>query len=78
MNIEKLFKKAEKFFVLKKSDQEKKEGKREKLRASLIKKIATIKKKVKKTDSSDEKIVFKKHLDVLNAFLEKLNDKKDS
>lgn len=74
MNIEKLFKKAEKFFVLDKSIQEKKEIKREKLENSFIKKIANIKKKIKTTQDSDEKKALKQQLGVLKEFLEKLEE----
>jgi len=72
MNIEKLFKKAEQFFMLRKSDQKKKEDKKEKLKTSLENKIASLKKKLKKIDNSDEKKLLKKHLGILKEFLEKL------
>ncbi|WP_415397407.1 hypothetical protein [Sulfurimonas sp. CS5] len=72
MKINKLFKKAEKFFVLDESEQEKKEKKREKLKYSLEKKIASVKKKIKKAQDSDEKSALKKQLDVLVEFREKL------
>ena len=72
MNIEKLFKKAEKFFVLDESEQEKKEKKREKLKGSLAKKIDSVKKKIQKAQDSNEKKVLKKQLDVLREFHEKL------
>lgn len=68
MNIEKLFRKAEKFFVL---DSESKENKREKLERSFSKKITNIKKKIKKTEDSDEKKKLKKQLSILNKFLDK-------
>ncbi len=73
MNIEKLFKKAEKFFVLDKSIQEEKVVKKAKLRCSLEKKIMVLKNKIKKVDNSNEKKVFKKQLSVLKEFLKKLN-----
>ncbi|WP_321779264.1 hypothetical protein [Sulfurimonas sp.] len=60
MNIEKLFRKAEKFFVLDSEIQEGKENKREKLERSFSKKIANIKKKIKKTEDSTEKKKLKK------------------
>ncbi len=69
MNIEKLFRKAEKFFVL---DSESKENKREKLECSFSKKITNIKKKIKKTEDSNEKKKLKKQLSILNKFLDKL------
>lgn len=68
MNIEKLFRKAEKFFVL---DSESKENKREKLERSFSKKITNIKKKIKKTEDLDEKKKLKKQLSILNKFLDK-------
>ncbi len=74
MNIEKLFKKAEKFFILEKSDKVKKKSKREKLESSFLKKIAVLKKKIKKAGSSDGKMVLKKQLGVLKEFLEKLEE----
>lgn len=72
MNIEKLFKKTEKFFALDENEQEKKDKKREKLKDSLEDKIGSLKKKIKKSHDSDEKIALKKQLDVLKEFLEKL------
>ncbi|MFT5835482.1 MAG: hypothetical protein ACI9RG_000371 [Sulfurimonas sp.] len=72
MNIEKLFKKAEKFFILDKGEQEKKQNKREKLKISLLKKISSLKKKVKISENSNEKKELKKQLEVLKKFHEKL------
>jgi len=74
MNIKKLFKKAEKFFVLDESEQEKKEKKKEKLNYSLQKKIASVKKKIKRAEDSDEKTLLKKQLDILVEFHEKLEE----
>ncbi len=74
MNIEKLFKKAEKFFGLEKEIQDKKEQKKEKLKNSFIKKIASLKSKIKKSDSNDKKIELKKQLNVLKSFLKKLGE----
>nr|WP_321266695.1 hypothetical protein [uncultured Sulfurimonas sp.] len=73
MNIDKLLKKAEKFFVLIQSEEEKKEKKMKKLKDSLEKKIVSTKKKIKKTKDADEKSALKKQLDVLNGFLNKLD-----
>ena len=72
MKINKLFKKAEKFFVLDESEQGKEEKKIEQLKYSLEKKIASVKKKIKKAQDSDEKSALKKQLDVLVEFREKL------
>ncbi|WP_373035172.1 hypothetical protein [Sulfurimonas sp.] len=72
MNIEKLFKKAEKFFVLDEEEQQDKEDKKKKLKNSFEKKIENIKKKIKKADDSDEKFALKKQLDILIEFHEKL------
>ncbi|PHQ65165.1 MAG: hypothetical protein COB99_05545 [Sulfurimonas sp.] len=72
MNIEKLFKKAKKFFILDEEEQDRKENKREKLKDSLEKKIASLKKKIKKTDNSNEKKLFKEQLEVLREFHKKL------
>ncbi|MBL0708106.1 MAG: hypothetical protein JJW00_03570 [Sulfurimonas sp.] len=76
MNIENLFKKAENFFVLdKNTKEEKKEKKKEKLESLFVKKIANLKKKIKKENSSDDKKKLKKQLGILDKFLEKIEDK---
>lgn len=72
MNIEKLFKKAEKFFVLDSGEQGKKEKKKEKLSNSLQKKIASLKKKIKIAKDAGEKNKLKKQLDVLKGFFKKI------
>jgi len=74
MNIEKLFKKAEKFFGLGVDEQEKREQKRVKLENSLEKKILSIKTKIKRLDDSEKKRDLKKQLKVLKDFLQKIKE----
>ena len=65
MKIEKLFKKVENFFSMKKDKQIKKCDKRDKLKQSLNKKILSIKSKIKETANSDKKAELKREMKAL-------------
>ncbi len=70
MSIDKLFKKAEKFFALDDETQKKKQDKREKLKGEFLKKIATLKKKIQASQKRDEKKELIKELKALNRLLD--------
>jgi len=70
MKIEKLFKKAEKFFGMERDEQIKKTKKSKKLLASIEEKIALIKDKIKNSKNSDKKEEHKRELKVLQQLEE--------
>jgi len=73
MKIEELFKKVEKFFNMDKKKQKSKNGKRDKLKLSLEKKIVSKKAKIKETSSEDKKKILQKELKVLKKLRVKIN-----
>lgn len=75
MKIKELLEKAERFFELKKSEQEEKEKKREKLKLFFRKKFASLKNKIREADSRSEKKALKKQLNMLKKYLKKLKKK---
>lgn len=75
MKIDKLFKKAEKFFGMDKDEQKKNIEKKEKLLATLEEKILSMKVTIKSTENIEKKENLKKELDVLQKLKEKLKDK---
>lgn len=75
MKIDKLFKKAEKFFGMDKDEQKKNIEKKEKLLAALEEKILSMKVTIKSTENIEKKENLKKELDVLQKLKEKLKDK---
>lgn len=73
MKLDKLFKKLETFFGMKKSEQKDNKNKKVKLAALLIEKIANKKKKIK---SSSDKVKIKKlkeELEILKKLSKKYN-----
>jgi len=65
MKIEKLFKKAEKFFGMEKEEQEKNVEKRDKLIRLFQEKILSKKKKIKESECSEETQELKKEIEIL-------------
>ena len=72
MKLEKIFKKAEKFFGMDEKKQKKKVEKKDRLKFSLEKKISSMKGKIKKMENIQKKDELKSELEVLNKLLDKL------
>jgi len=70
MKIEKIFKKAEKFFGMEKDEQIKKTKKSKKLLASIEEKIVLIKDKIKNSKNNDKKEEHKRELKILQQLEE--------
>ena len=74
MRIEKLFRKAEKFFSLDKPVRLENEKKKEKLTKAFEAKIDSLKATIHESKSTEDKEALKKQLTVLMEFLNKLNE----
>jgi hypothetical protein len=72
MKIEKLFKLAQKVFILDVKEDKKSEEKKDELLKSLDKKIASMKDKIKDTDSKKKHEELKKEIDILIKLRDKI------